>query len=505
MATQNILEMKLLGERYPSVMMPLIDRPFIQHVVEYLVNQGVVDFYIVLSHLPEKVKALLGDGTRWGASIRYHLVKDPSRPYQPLKYAENQQENTPVLLVHADRLPKIDVKVAMPSSSGDGTILYCWHDDVEKQNSELPSWSGWGWLTEDCMIGLPENPDERELFSHLVSLPNSEIKIIDISELLSVESCKGLISTQWKVLSKRRTDLMHTGKEIEDGIWLSRNVRLHPTSRLIPPVYIGENCSIGKGVQLGPYVAVGRDCILDEKSTVTNSTILPSSYVGEELELSDVLIDKNCLVNIRLDSEVTVTDDFILSSLTEKRVKDWGKKILSQSLALALLLFLLPLFLCMTLYLKIIRKGPVFYKNEMVKLPALTDVTLWRTFSLFSFCRDFVTNTNTAASSVSWRDLFLRFLPALINVARGDIQFVGVSPRTIEEINALPVDWRSLYLKSKAGIVTEALVNFGPVTTEDELYSAETIYAVSAGWKYDFVIFAKYFGQILGVLPLPGK
>jgi len=173
-ATQKITEMKILGERYPSVMMPLIDRPFIQHVVEYLVSQGVTDFDIVLSHLPEKVKALLGDGTRWGASIRYHLVKDPSRPYRPLKYAENQLGDTPVLLVHAERLPKIDVKATMPSSPGDGTILYCWHDNVEERNSRLSNWSGWGWLSKGCLIGLPENADERDLFGHLC-IPSDKV------------------------------------------------------------------------------------------------------------------------------------------------------------------------------------------------------------------------------------------------------------------------------------------------------------------------------------------
>ena len=84
------------------------------------------------------------------------------------------------------------------------------------------------------------------------------------------------------------------------------------------------------------------------------------------------------------------------------------------------------------------------------------------------------------------------------------MRFAGVPPRMAEEIQDLPQDWRALYLKSKPGVVTETLVNFGPRATRDDMYSAEAVYAVSCGLKYDLKLLAKYFGQILGLGPLPG-
>jgi hypothetical protein len=105
--------------------------------------------------------------------------------------------------------------------------------------------------------------------------------------------------------------------------------------------------------------------------------------------------------------------------------------------------------------------------------------------------------------------ILLRFLLVfasylnLLSVAQGSLRFVGVDPRNGEEIKALASDWQVLYLKSKPGIVTEALVNFGTHPTEDELYSAEAFCCVSSGWKYDLKLLAKYFGQLLGLIPLP--
>ena len=129
-------------------------------------------------------------------------------------------------------------------------------------------------------------------------------------------------------------------------------------------------------------------------------------------------------------------------------------------------------------------------------MPAQPDMALWRTFSLISFLGNvssegvLAQNNDTSIRRivmhrVGWRDLFLRFVSALINVAKGELRFVGVIPRTVNEVKKLSQDLKSIDLKSKAGIVSDAHVNFGPQPTEDELYVAESFYAVSSGLKYD--------------------
>ena len=96
-----------LTERYPTPLLPLVDRPFLQHVIEFCVHQGVRRFDFVLSHLPEKVEEFLGGGERWGSSFTCHLAREPSRPYRLLRvldFAGGPDE--PVLFGHADRLPR---------------------------------------------------------------------------------------------------------------------------------------------------------------------------------------------------------------------------------------------------------------------------------------------------------------------------------------------------------------------------------------------------------------
>ena len=515
-ATQKWLEMERLSERYPSAMLPLMDRPFIQHVIETLVNRGVNRFEVVLSHLPEKIEALLGDGKRWGVDIRYHLVVRPDRPYRPLKLLGDHPDNHPILLGHADRLVLADIHTVKPSSPADGSVLYYYRDDTAPSGQPERKWSGWAWLSQECLADIPEDGDENDLRAYLEALSNCRIEENDRFQPLSVQSCGDLIASHLGVLAKKKSGLMVRGQEIEETIWLARNVSLHPTAKLTPPLYIGDNCRIGKGVQIGPDAVIGHDCVLDEKSTVARSVVFPGSYVGEALELSDAIVDKNCLINVRVGSEITIHEDFILGSLADKQLRRGWNRILSQATAILLLLPALPIIAILALYFKLRRPGTVFTTGgPVVSLPAGSDPASWKTFALISLYGGEPASgkkapasdpdpTRTAGTPAGWRYFFLIFLPALINIARGDLRFAGVPPRAAEEIQDLPQDWRALYLKSKPGVVTETLVNFGPRATRDDMYSAEAVYAVSSGLKYDLKLLAKYFGQILGLGPLPG-
>src|SRR5438552_394640 len=108
-ATGHSPELAPLTERIPAPIIPLVDRPFLQHVIEYLVDQGVSSFGFVLSHLPEQIEEFLGDGKRWGSTFRYFLAREPDRPYKTLLSAGLDQEPGPIIMVHADRLIQVDL------------------------------------------------------------------------------------------------------------------------------------------------------------------------------------------------------------------------------------------------------------------------------------------------------------------------------------------------------------------------------------------------------------
>jgi lipopolysaccharide/colanic/teichoic acid biosynthesis glycosyltransferase len=331
--------------------------------------------------------------------------------------------------------------------------------------------------------------DEPALAEHLLARPDRRA----VSSVLDTGSFAGILAAQRAVLGKEFGPLFLTGREVEPGVWLSRNVSLHPTVQVTAPVYVGEDCRIGPGVRLGPHAVVGRGCILGSDCTVSRSLIFPENYVGADLELDDVIVDHNRI--LRGEGTVTEADAILLGSLSSGQAGRVFGGAGSRLLALALLLVSAPLLLATALFLKLTRRGPVLYETRAVVLPGRhgrrRDCTLW------SFHPAGPNAVARGELPLGIRSVLLVFLPALVNVARGELRFAGVAPRTPEELDGLPPEWRALYLCCKAGLVTEAAARPGADSTDDGRYAAEAYYAAAGDWRYDARLLLGYLKRSL--------
>jgi NDP-sugar pyrophosphorylase family protein len=55
----------------PKPLVPVLDRPVVGHVIEYLKRFGVDDIVINVHYFPEAVRAFVGDGSKWGVHVDY--------------------------------------------------------------------------------------------------------------------------------------------------------------------------------------------------------------------------------------------------------------------------------------------------------------------------------------------------------------------------------------------------------------------------------------------------
>ena len=461
--------------RHTPPLLPLLDRPFLQHVIEYIAGMGILSFDIILSNEPEKYEAMLGDGRRWGCNFTIRLARDAARPYAMLKAALAQQVDGCLLLADARMLPAIDPDMLQSA----GTTLIC-----------APGQGAWtGWAIAGAQDLASVDADAGDLERHL---ENCGAFRVSATGLLSVCSYGDLIQSQQTVLAGVFAGLLHGGQKAAEGVWLSRNVSLNPTARIIPPVYIGANCRIGAGVSLGPNAVIGSGCILDSHCTIADSIVLPGSYVGEMLELKDCIVDRNLLVNTRVGAAVSVSDDFILGSVCNGNFGSFLARAVSRIAGVLLLALLWPVLCVTMLWLKLFRKGPVCFSRDAVMLPAGEDPLQWKTFRFLNFDEQ----SYAQGRLPRLRHFFLHFLPELLQVACGAMCIVGVVPRCPESLRRLPRDWQGLYCAAKPGIITEAMVVYGPEPTLDELYSAEAFYAVSSGLRHDGKLFCAYFAGL---------
>ncbi len=488
-ASMSFQTHELLGSRLPSPLAFLLDRPFLQHVIEVCVNGGVKKFDILISAHPEKIEKALGNGNRWGVEITYHLLKDPS---QFIRIFDSPKTEPFFLFARGDRLPAMAFEDLAALGARHGLSAIC----TVSQDAE-PCWSGWAILPAHASPLLSPDHGYEDFFTWLM---DNNAGILPTPAVLSCASCNDLLQANKAALSHDTFHfLMRTANEVEKGIWIARDVALHPDANIIPPVYLDEKIRIEADVTLGPHVVLGRRTMVARGSTLKNAVVFPGTYVGEELEIINSVLDRNCLVNTEFDSETFISEQFILGDMAEQNIKKWLGTQVSRGVALVLTLMFLPLTAATTLALKMFRKAPLIRTTQAIALPTATDEFSWNTVNLTFFA--FPHDNHSRGYGFWWKDFLLRFLPGLFNVIQGKMAITGVAPRTREALKALDQDWREIYIRGKLGLITEAMIHFGGDPTPDERYSAEAIYIASPSLFRDVMLVIKYFSRLL----LPGQ
>ncbi len=461
-------EMYGLDEHLPLSLFPLVDRPILHHIIEYLVTQGITQFEFLLNHLPEAIEANLGNGARWGCSFSFHLFPSAGKAYSLAQTIASGLDDE-VVLGRANCLPELTIERHRPS-----TMFF----------AQAGNWTGWITLPRHSTLiaGIDRDPDGTFLLADCA-------KVV-VDREMTFRTGTELLQSQHDLLSGTFTGLMIGGRQTEPGVWISRNVSLHPTANVVGPVYIGPNCRIGRGARIGPSAVISENCILDEQSSVENSLVAPGTYIGQGLELEQVIVDRNRLVNVRIGTSLLVSESFLLSGLTEHTTHYRVQRMLSRLGALALIVVLWPVASLIILYLLIAKKGALSY-DRALRIPTENNPSVWHEYRIPCF------RMHAADQTDRWTGFFLHLWPGLISVLKGDLFLVGVQHRSRQEVEALPNDWRAIYLKSKCGLITEASVMFGDAPSKDELYTAEAYYSATANVSHDLHLALIYFWRLI--------
>jgi mannose-1-phosphate guanylyltransferase len=92
----------------PKPIVTFVDRPFMGFMLEWLSRHGVDDVIMSCGFLATKVKEVLGDGSRFGVSLRFVEEPEPRGTAGALKYAEEYLQDR-FLMLNGDTLTDLDV------------------------------------------------------------------------------------------------------------------------------------------------------------------------------------------------------------------------------------------------------------------------------------------------------------------------------------------------------------------------------------------------------------
>lgn len=323
----------------PKPMVPVLNRPIAQHIINLLKRHHITEIIATLHYLPDVMRDYFQDGSDFGVQMTYAVEED-----QPLGTAgcvKNVAEllDETFVVISGDSITDFDLTAAIrfhKQKQSKATLVLA--------SVTNPIEFGVVILDEDCRIKrFLEKPSSSEIFSDTVNtgtyilepevlqyLPfNQESDFSkDLFPLLleKGEPMYGYVAegywcdvghldayreAQYAALYQRvKLDFDYT--ERSPGFWVGQNTHIDPTAQIETPVLIGHNCRIGPRAQVAAGTVIGDNVLVGADADLKRPIIWNGVIIGEEAHLRACVAARGT----RIDRRANVLEGSIVGSLS---------------------------------------------------------------------------------------------------------------------------------------------------------------------------------------------
>lgn len=306
----------------PKPMIPLANRPFLEHVVEYLKSHGIDDIILSMCYRPDVIERHFGDGRGFGVKLTYVIESSPLGTAGGVKNVEKHLDGTffvfngdvltdldltAMLRAHRDRGAKATLgltPVEDPTAYG----LVETHDDLRvKAFVEKPTWdrvttnlinAGTYILEPEVLDHVP--PDtfymfERGLFPFLLQKGDPVYGFPSDAYWIDVGTPEKYLTVHRDLLSGRMSRAL-PGRRLGEGIWVGEGCDIDSSARLIGPIVLGDRVKIGEGTVLTGPLALGDNCTIGSHCTIEDAIVWPGTTIDSRVVMKHCVIGRNSAV-----------------------------------------------------------------------------------------------------------------------------------------------------------------------------------------------------------------
>jgi mannose-1-phosphate guanylyltransferase len=283
-----------LTSTVPKPVIPLVDRPFIAYMLEWLARHGVDDVVMSCGFLATAVRNVLGDGSQYGLRLRFIEEPEPRGTAGALKYAENFLDER-FLMLNGDVLTDLDLtaQIAQHDATGAvGTLALVTVADptaygLVRLDTKLIS--AGAYVLERAVVDLIEADRnvsiEREVWPQLVG-----------------EGLYGFVAdAYWLDIGTPERYLQGTFDILEGNVatavsdrlgsgYLAVGDRVESAGRIVPPALVERGCEIAAGAHVGSLVVLGEGVSVGEGTTIERAVVLNGAEIGADCVLRDCIV-----------------------------------------------------------------------------------------------------------------------------------------------------------------------------------------------------------------------
>ena len=307
-----------LTSTIPKPVVPLGDRPFIAHMIEWLRRHGVDDVILACGFMAGDVRAVLGDGAALGVRLRYVEEPRPLGTGGALKYAEDVLDDR-FLMLNGDVLTDIDLTAQLEQherTSARATLALVAVED--------PSAYGLVRLAADrSVIEFLEKPEKSAIDTNLINAgayvlerdvleqmppPGTNVSIErDVFPKLVGHGLFGHpADAYWLDIGTPERYLQGTfdivSGRVATGVPFQRDgVLVLAGSEIAPGATVGPDAVIGPGATVGEGAAIERSVVLKGASvgascSLRDAIVGPYARIGDDCELELAVVGEGAVV-----------------------------------------------------------------------------------------------------------------------------------------------------------------------------------------------------------------
>jgi mannose-1-phosphate guanylyltransferase len=339
-----------LTSTVPKPVVPLVDRPFIAFMIEWLRRHGIEDVIMSCGFLATSVRNVLGDGSAFGIRLRFVEEPDPRGTAGALKFAESMLDER-FLMLNGDVLTDIDLTAQISQHERTGaratlalvpvedptayglvrlTPEHAVGEFVEKPSSDQLEEAGGAWVAGRVTADRPLHAYTNLISAGAYVLERDVLELVPPDRNVSIERevwprliGNGLYGfpseSYWLDIGTPERYLKGTFDIIEGNVHTAVRERLgsdfmalapdvRVEGRAIPPAVLEPGVHVAANAHVGSLVVLGQGVTVGAGSIVERAVIMNGTEIGPGCTLRDCIVAAGC----RIGEGSHITDGAVL-------------------------------------------------------------------------------------------------------------------------------------------------------------------------------------------------
>ncbi|MFY9264065.1 MAG: NDP-sugar synthase [Solirubrobacterales bacterium] len=309
-----------LTETMPKPSLPLVNRPMISYMVDWLGEHGVTDIVMSVGFLADGLRAALDAAGHDGVEIRYVEEDRPLGTAGAVKFAERYLDEQ-FLVLNGDVLTQFDISAEIAQHRAGGaraTLALVPVDDptayglvLTGENNAIEAFlekpdaadvppdprinAGVYVLQREVLEMVPAGENrsfEHDVFPHLV---DNGIHAFDADGYwLDLGTPERYLQATRDLLD-RNLDSWVSRILSADGLAIDAGARTDG-AQLQAPLLIAEGVNVGSGTRLGAYTVLGADCVIGEGCSLEGAVLQRDCTVGDNVSISETIVGPGVVI-----------------------------------------------------------------------------------------------------------------------------------------------------------------------------------------------------------------